>query len=70
MSISDLHSVQNNVEDKAKFLTHQQRSLPATAVKLAPMNRALQHLMRIEDSHTKKIEFVLKNSFQCVIRRE
>ena len=38
LSIADLHIAQNDVKDKAKFLTHQQRSLVATAVKLAPMN--------------------------------
>ena len=27
MSIADIHTAQNHVEDKAKFLTHQQRSL-------------------------------------------
>ena len=70
MSITDLHSEQNNVEDKAKFLTHQQRSFLATAVKRAPMNSALQHLMHIQDSHTKKIEVVLENSLQCIISSE
>ena len=40
MSIADLHTAQNHMEDKAKFLTHEQRSLIATAVKLAPMNSA------------------------------
>ena len=44
MSIADIHTAQNHVEDKAKFLTHQQRSLVATAVKLAQMNRASQLL--------------------------
>ena len=54
MSIADLHTEQNHVEDKAKFLTHQQRSMVATAVKLAPMNSTLQLLMRVWDSFRKK----------------
>ena len=49
MSIADLHTAQNHMEDKAKLLTHQQRSLVATAVKLAPMNSASQLLMRVQD---------------------
>ena len=70
MSIADIHTAQNHVEDKAKFLTHQQRSLVATAVKLAPMNSASQLLMRVQDSPTKKIDAALKNSVQRMIRQE
>ena len=54
MSIADIHTAQNHLEDKAKFLTRQQRSLVATAVKLAPMKSASQLLMRVQDSPTKK----------------
>ena len=70
MSIADLHTAQNHTEDKAKFLTHQQRSLVATAVKLAPMNSASQLLMRVQDSPTKKIDAAMKNSAQRMIRQE
>ena len=70
MSIADLHTARNHVEDKVKFLTHQERSLVATALKLAPMNSASQLLARVQDSPTKKIDAAWKNSVQRMIRQE
>ena len=68
MSITDLSTVQNYVKDKAKFLTRQHSYLVATAVKLVPMNSALQVLMCVQD--LPKNDASLKNYVQHMVRQE
>ena len=67
LSVADLHTEQNYVEDKAKCLTHQQKSLITTAVKLAPTNSISLLLMCFQDLPTNA---ELKNFIQHMICQE
>ena len=70
--ISHSHTAADHVaeKDKAKFLSHKQMSLIATAVKLAPLQTSGELICNLQDSLTKQIHAKLKGSVSLLVRKE
>ena len=70
--ISNSHTAADHVaeKDKAKFLSHQQMSLIASAVKIAPLQTSGELIRNVQDSPTKHIDAELKGSVTRLVRKE
>ena len=70
--ISNSHTAADHIseKDKAKFLSHQQMRLIATAVKLFPLQRSGELIRNNQDSPTKHIDAKLKASVTLLVRGE
>ena len=70
--ISNSHTAADHdaEKDKAQFLSHQQMSLIAFAVKSAPLQTSDELILNVQDSSTKHIDAKLKGSATRLVRRE
>ena len=70
--ISNSHTAADHVsqKDTAKFLSHQQKVLISSAVKLAPLQTSGELIRNVQDSPSKKIDAKLKASVTRLVRRE
>ena len=57
-------------KDQAKFLSHQQKDMIASAVKIAPLQTSGELIRDVQDSPTKKIDAKLKQSVSRLVRKE
>ena len=72
LSVSYSHTAADHLseKDKAKYLSHQQMSLIASAVKLAPLQTSGELIRNVQDSPTKHIDAKLKGSVTRLVRKE
>ena len=70
--ISNSYTATDHVaeKDKAQFLLHQQMSVFATAVKLAPLLTSGELISNVQDSPSKQIDAKLNGSVSLLVRKE
>jgi hypothetical protein len=70
--ISQKHTASDHVsqKDKAKYLSHQQMDMIASAVKFAPLQTSGELIRNVQDSPTKKIDAKLKSCVTRFVRKQ
>ena len=67
-----MHTAADHVatKDHSKYLTHAQRNMIATAVKIAPLQSAGELVRNVQNSPTKQIDAALRQLVVLLVRKE